>query len=80
MAATGENNWYTGSSGLVSGWICTLPSHKAAEDFEGSNLAGSERPPRIWGDQPAPIDDAIKEGTMVMMDDLQYHVSNHNKP
>jgi len=36
---------YTGSSGDVSGWIWSLPSQRAAEDFDGSAWAGSESDP-----------------------------------
>ena len=32
----GPHFWYTGSSGVVSGCNCTLPSHKAADDLDGS--------------------------------------------
>ena len=40
----------------MSGWTCVRPCQSAADDFEGSNCAGSARPfglkgarPRVWG-------------------------------
>ena len=44
-------------------------SQSAAEDFDGSYCAGSERPVGDCGAQPAPIDVATRVGTMVMIDD-----------
>lgn len=59
-----------GSSCAVPGWIWNLPSHKAAEDRDGSYLAGSESEPRACGAQPAPMEDATRLGTMVIIDEL----------
>lgn len=47
-----------------------MPSQRAAEDLDGSNCAGLERPLGDEGAQPAPIDDAMRVGTIVMMDGL----------
>jgi len=61
--------WKIGSSAFVSGWIWNRPSQSAADDPEGSYRAGSESVPSVCGAQPAPIEDAISVGTMVIMDD-----------
>ena len=66
----GPHRCITGSSGLVSGWICILPSQRAADDLEGSKLAGLDNPVGDCGAQPAPMDDAMSVGTIVMMDGL----------
>lgn len=70
VRASGPQRCITGSSGLVSGWIWTLPSQRAAEDLDGSNCAGLERPLGDEGAQPAPIDDAMRVGTIVIIDGL----------
>ena len=59
----------------MSGWIWNRPSQSAADDPEGSYRAGSESVPCVCGAQPAPIEDAISVGTMVIMDDLIGNVS-----
>ena len=61
---------YTGSSGFVSGCIWILPSQSAADDFDGSKWAGSDRPLGDCGAHPAPIDEATSEGTIVINDEL----------
>ena len=57
-----------GSSGFVSGWTCVRPCHSAADDFEGSNCAGSARPFGLKGARP--MDEAISVGTIVIIDGL----------
>ena len=52
-----------------------MPSHSAADDLEGSKLAGWERPLGDWGAQPAPIDEAISVGTIVMIEGLFVRMS-----
>ena len=48
-----------------------MPSQSAADDRDGSKLAGCERPLGDWGAHPAPIDDAMSVGTMVISEGLQ---------
>ena len=55
-----------------------MPSHSAADDFDGSKLAGFDSPLGDCGAHPAPIEEAMSEGTIVIMDGLEIkpHVSN----
>jgi len=57
----------TGSSFDVSGWNWIFPSHKAADDREGSLWAGSDNDPPVVH-LPA-TDVATNVGTMVISED-----------
>lgn len=62
-----------GSSGDVSGWSWSRPSHRAADDFDGSASAGSDNLPfGLGGTTMVP---ATSVGTMVINDEL-FHPHN----
>ena len=75
LLAMGPQRFMTGSSGLVSGCIWILPSQRAADDFDGSKLAGCERPLGDCGTARTPMEEAMSVGTIVMMDGLELGVS-----
>lgn len=53
----------------MSGWSWIFPSHRAADDLDGSFWAGSERPARD-GVHPAPTEEAMSVGTIVISEGL----------
>ena len=57
-----------------------MPSHSAADDFDGSKLAGFDKHVCDCGAHPAPMEEAMSEGTIVMREGLKEGMNKSQEP